>query len=320
MRSNDVFALARSALTGDREHVRSVLGMMIANAPARSSLSTRLRQLLQSNGGRIPAAADGIRLDKGIESLIRVMDAARGLDSVVLPAEARQTIEAIANEHAAADALAAHNLTPRNRLLFTGAPGTGKTTLAGALSMRLQRPLLAIDYGVLISSYMGETGAKLTKLIDGLAGQRCVLLIDELETLLSERSGRAGRSDVGEQARIVSALLLAMDRLDSRVVLVGATNHPEMLDRAVRRRFDVEIDLPLSTRETAAALGRMLAARHPGVPIHEMIPHGVDGRTFSDIERAVLARAREWVMAGAAAKASDGSEARLRHPMKPNPA
>jgi len=311
-RSDEVFALARSALAGDRENVRSVVGMMIANEPERSSLSARLRQLLQAHGGRPPTAGDGIRLDKGIETLVRVVDVARDIDSVVLSTEARQTIEALAREHAAADVLAAHNLTPRSRLLLTGAPGSGKTTLAGALAQRLQRPLLVIDYSALISSYMGETGAKLTKLTDGIAGQRCVLLIDELETLLSERSGRSDRTDVGEQARIVSAMLLAMDRLDHQVVLVGATNHPEMLDRAVRRRFDIEFDLPLASRETAAVLGRILAARHPGVPVHEMIPHDVDGRSFSDIERVVLARAREWVMADVLQQVSGAEEQMLK--------
>ncbi len=303
-RSDEVFALARSALTGDREHVRAVVGMMIANEPERSSLGERLRRLLQVHGGRHPNAVDGIRLDKGLETLVRVVDVGRDLDSVVLSKEAGQAIEALAGEHAAADALAVHNLTPRSRMLLTGAPGTGKTTLAGALARRLQRPLLVIDYSSLISSFLGETGAKLTKLIDCLVGQRCVLLIDELETLLSERNGRSDRTDVGEQARIVSALLLAMDRLDHNVVLVGATNHPEMLDWAVRRRFDIELELPVASRETVAVLGRILAARHPGVPVHEMIPHDADGRSFSDIERLVLARAREWVMAEAAARNS----------------
>ncbi len=305
-RSDEVFALARSALTGDREHVRAVVGMMIANEPERSSLSERLRKLLQAHGGLHPTAGDGIRLDKGLETLVRVVDVGRDLDSVVLSTEARQTIEALAHEYAAVDALAAHNLTPRNRFLLTGAPGSGKTTLAGALARRLQRPLLVIDYSTLITSYLGETGAKLTKLIDGIAGQRCVLLIDELETLLSERSGRSDRTDVGEQSRIVSALLLALDRLDHRVVVVGATNHPEMLDRAVRRRFDIEFELPLASHESAAVLGRILAARHPGVPVHEMIPHNVDGRSFSDIECVVLARVREWVMAGVAARQATG--------------
>lgn len=143
---------------------------------------------------------------------------------------------------------------------------------------------------------MGETGAKITKLLGGLAGQPCVLFLDEMETILAERSGNPERSDVGEQARIVSTLLLAMDRLDSRILFVGATNHPDMLDRAVRRRFDMEIEMPLATDAAVQALAKSLSARHPGLPIVDWMPAQLDGRSIADLEREILARGREWVV------------------------
>ena len=133
-------------------------------------------------------------------------------------------------------------------------------------------------------------------MLDGLVGQPCVLFLDEMETILAERSGNPGRSDVGEQARIVSTLLLAMDRLDHRILFVGATNHPDLLDRAVRRRFDMEIEMPMATESATHALIESLSARHPGLPIVDFLPMQRDGRSIADLEREILARGREWVV------------------------
>ncbi len=115
-------------------------------------------------------------------------------------------------------------------------------------------------------------------------------------TILAVRSDDSGRSDVGEQARIVSTLLLAMDRLDHRILFVGATNHPDMLDRAVRRRFDMEIDMPLATEDAVHALVKSLSARHPGLPFADFLPARCDGRSLADLEREMLSRGREWVI------------------------
>ncbi len=99
-----------------------------------------------------------------------------------------------------------------------------------------------------------------------------------------------------------------MDRLDHRILFVGATNHPDMLDRAVRRRFDMEIDMPLATEDAVHALVKSLSARHPGLPIADLMPaqcDGVVGRSLADLERDVLSRAREWVIGNAAEMAME---------------
>ena len=295
-KSDDIFALARSALDRDRESGLATLRRIMATEPSNSTLKQRLQRLLEGQKSRNLEPADGIRLDNGLEKCIQVHSPTHNLNQVVLTDDVRMRVADLLTEQRHADALAAHNLHPRNRLLLMGPPGTGKTVLAGAIAKDLGLPFLVVDYGSLLSSFMGETGAKISRLLDGLAGQPCVLFLDEMETLLAERSGSPGRHDVGEQARIVSTLLLAMDRMDRRLLLVGATNHPDMLDRAVRRRFDIEIVLPLATEDTVHALVKSLSARYPGLPFPDFVPDQCQGRSIADLEREMLCRGREWVI------------------------
>ncbi len=294
-KSDEIFALARAALYRDHAKALATVCCMAANEAENSVLKKRLQGLIDVQS-RNPSSEDNIRLDNCLDKLVHIQSPSHDLAQVVLPNEARTHVADLLTEQRYADALAAHNLQPRNRLLLMGPPGTGKTVLAGAIARALKLPFLVVDYGSLITSYMGETGAKISKLLDGLAGQPCVLFLDEMETILAERSGNPERSDVGEQARIVSTLLLAMDRLDHCVLFVGATNHPDMLDRAVRRRFDLEIEMPLATEDAAHALIKSLSARHPGLPIAEWIPAQCEGRSLADLERETLSRAREWVI------------------------
>jgi DNA segregation ATPase FtsK/SpoIIIE-like protein len=235
--------------------------------------------LLEKLASRNPKPEDGIRLDNGLDKLVHIQSPSHDLAQVVLPNEARTHVADLLTEQRYTDALAAHNLHPRNRLLLMGPPGTGKTVLAGAIARALDLPFLVVDYGSLITSYMGETGAKISKLLDGLAGQPCVLFLDEMETILAERSGDVGRSNVGEQARIVSTLLLA-------------------------------------TEDSAQALIKSLSARHPGLPIADLMPaqcNGVVGRSLADLERDVLCRAREWVTRKAAKLNIPSTEQEMLH-------
>ncbi|MHB1641937.1 MAG: AAA family ATPase [Acidithiobacillus sp.] len=295
-KSDEIFALAQAAIERDHARVVSTVRCILAGETDRSTLKPKLQRLLEKQASRNPKPEDGIRLDNGLDKLVHIQSPSHNLDQVVLPDNVRLQVADLLAEQRYADALAAHNLYPRNRLLLMGPPGTGKTVLAGAIAKDLCLPFLVVDYSSLITSYMGETGAKITKLLNGLAGQPCVLFLDEMETILAERSGDPGRSDVGEQARIVSTLLLAMDRLDHRILFVGATNHPDMLDRAVRRRFDMEIDMPLATEDLAQALIRSLSMRHPGLPIAEFLPAQCDDRSWADLEREILTKGREWVI------------------------
>jgi len=129
--------------------------------------------------------------------------------------------------------------------LLIGPPGNGKTSLAEAIAEALMVPLLVVRYENIIGTYLGETAVRLRNLFDYAASRKCVLFFDEFETLGKERGDT---HETGEIKRVVSSLLLQIDNLPSHVVVIGATNHGELLDRAVWRRFQVRMNIPSPTR------------------------------------------------------------------------
>ena len=166
------------------------------------------------------------------------------LQSLYSPKKSYKFVQDLIKEQHRADLLRSYNLEPRNRLLFVGPPGNGKTSLAEAIAESLMIPLLVVRYESIVGTYLGETSVRLRKLFEYASTRRCVLFFDEFETLGKERGDT---HETGEIKRVVSSLLLQIDSLPSHVVVIGATNHAELLDRAVWRR-PIRINLPEPTR------------------------------------------------------------------------
>jgi SpoVK/Ycf46/Vps4 family AAA+-type ATPase len=156
-----------------------------------------------------------------------------------------QICQSFVQEHHRTDLLRSYNIEPRNRVLLIGPPGNGKTSLAEALAEALLVPLFVVRYESVVGTYLGETAVRLRKIFEYASTRKCVLFFDEFETLGKERGDL---HETGEIKRVVSSLLLQIDSLPSHVVVIGATNHAELLDRAVWRRFQVRMNLPQPTR------------------------------------------------------------------------
>ena len=139
-----------------------------------------------------------------------------------------------------ADVLRAHGIEPRHRILLYGPPGNGKTSLAECLSFELALPLFIVRYDMVVTSYLGETAKRLRRLFDFVRTEPCVLFFDEFDAIGKERGDL---HETGEIKRVVTTLLLQLDDLPSYCVLVAATNHPELLDRATWRRFEIKLEL-----------------------------------------------------------------------------
>ena len=163
------------------------------------------------------------------------------MNNLILPTDVRHNIEDVIEEFQRADVLRNHGVEPRNRVLFTGPPGNGKTTLAETIAEALGFPLYVVQYDGLVGSFLGETSERLRQLFDFANKAPGVFFFDEFDTIGKERGDN---HEVGEIKRVVSTLLMQIDSLSSDAIIVVASNHPELLDRAVWRRFQLHVDLP----------------------------------------------------------------------------
>lgn len=171
----------------------------------------------------------------------------------------RDTIQRFLDERRECANLISEGIAPPRTLLLKGAPGTGKTMLAAWMAKELKIPLVVLDLATSISSYLGKTGANLRRSLDYARATPCLLLLDEFDSIAKRRDDA---SDVGELKRIVNVLLKELEEWPLHSVLVAATNHPEMLDPAIQRRFDVVAQLPLPGKPERFSILAISLGRH----------------------------------------------------------
>jgi SpoVK/Ycf46/Vps4 family AAA+-type ATPase len=171
------------------------------------------------------------------------------LGNMVLDVEVHSKLARTIREHRQIGKILAHGLSPRRKLLLVGPPGTGKTMTASVLAAELSLPLYRVRLDSLISKYLGETAAKLRLVFDSMQENRGVYFFDEFDAIASQRGLT---NDVGEIRRSLNSFLQMIEQDESTSLIIAATNHPEILDYAVFRRFDdlITYHLPDEVRIT----------------------------------------------------------------------
>lgn len=304
----DYLNLARFALEGNRDQVINMCRCVMANEPDNSSLKDNLKRLLS----RAPSMMSIQELlPRDLKGLVLPIEPGISLADTELPLEVQTQVAVFLEERAHAAAIHATGLAVPHKILLSGPPGNGKTTLAGAVAKELNLPLFVVDFSTVVSSYLGESGSKFAKIFRGVVEKPSVLFLDEMETVLSERAGHGNTTEVGEMKRVVSSLLMEIDRLPDHVILIGATNHEEMLDRAVVRRFDFYWDLPAPDEDMVQSWLQRFAKRYPEIPILSEMPRiAADGKSLSDIERDVKKWCRRWIVEQSAKRVTTKADAR----------
>lgn len=178
--------------------------------------------------------------------LLDIRQSQRSLEELVLSKAALSAIEDVLEEQRRANILRTYGLQPSSKVLFFGPPGCGKTMAAEVIAYELDLPLAIVRIDTLVSSYLGETAANLRKVFDFIEQNAVVALFDEFDALGKER---ADNSEHGELRRVVNAVLQMMDAYRGKSLLIAATNHEQILDSAVWRRFDDTLEFPLPSAE-----------------------------------------------------------------------
>ena len=241
-RSDLLLKLIKAGNTGDTVLFRKVVESLVAEERGKKHLvlANQLEDLLKQPSGNNNSTSKVTLLEEKIESFLFRIYPKRSLQDVILEDQNLKVANDLVTEHHRSDLLRSYNLEPRNRILLVGPPGNGKTSLAEAIAQSLMIPFYVIRYDGIIGSYLGETASRLKLMFDFIRTQECVLFFDEFDSIGKERGDT---HETGEIKRVVSSLLLQIDRLPSYVVVIAATNHAELLDRAVWRRFQIRFEL-----------------------------------------------------------------------------
>jgi SpoVK/Ycf46/Vps4 family AAA+-type ATPase len=252
-----VKALLRSYSEGDSRHFLSV-ATQIAAAAARQGkgqLAKEIRDIVeevkrkQSEGqiGPVPIARPAGEL----AGLLIASYPKTHLGELVLADPVKAQLARVVQEYRQLERLRSHALSPARKLLLVGPPGCGKTMTASAFAGELRLPLLAVQLHNLITKFMGETAAKLHAVFQAMSNTRGVYLFDEFDAIGSDR---ASKNDVGEIRRVLNSFLQFLEHDDSDSLVVAATNHINLLDTALFRRFDHVVLYHLPTPEEMRTL------------------------------------------------------------------
>lgn len=297
-RADLLVRLVKSASQGDQTLFRRTVEALVAEERAKQHhvVARRLEEVLRASAERQNGARSVAPLfsTSSSDQVLEVMPE-RDLESLVLPRLVHGVVRELVEEQQRIELLRDYGLEPRHRILLVGPPGNGKTSLAESIATELMLPLFLVRYEAVVASYLGETSMRLQKLFDFVRTRRCVLFFDEFDTLGKERGDL---HETGEIKRVVSTLLLQIDRLPSHVVVVTATNHPELLDRAVWRRFQIRLHLPSPTLQSIACWLESFLSLHQltwDLSAKEVAAE-LEGASFGEIEELAIDVLRRRVL------------------------
>lgn len=302
MAGRELKALFRAFREGDELSFRRAAQEIIDDEEAKehTALARDLRSLLAS--GVQTAVAPDVALPsppkdrEGEWPLAEVRHSQKSLDELVLRGSLVERLRSLVEEHGKWGELDRRGVPRRQRLLLYGPPGCGKTSAAEALANEIGLPLVIVRIDSVVSSYLGETASNLHRVFDFVREGSWVLLFDEFDAL-----GKA-RDDPGEHGeikRVVTAFLQMLDAFRGSSLLLAATNHQQLLDSALWRRFDdvLEFGLP-SVHQNRQLLRRGLAgARRAPIDV-EAAASRLKGRPHAAAEKVAWDSIRYAVLAG----------------------
>ncbi len=293
-----VAAMVRSHAAGDDEGFYSV-ALQVAAREAKAGhhiLANDIKKAVDVSREREPlGTVTMLAQPRGeLAELVEATHPDVRLRHLVASAELTSQIKQVLAEQRQRKNLLDHGFAPAHRLLLEGPPGTGKTMTAAVFATELEVPMFTVRLDTLLSKFMGETSSKLRLVFDSVAQRRGVHLFDEFDALGGDRSG----NDVGEARRILNSFLVFLEKASTESLVLAATNHRTILDKALFRRFDMVLDYALpDARQAAAVMKARLGTLAAGISMAKLGEYTA-GLSHAELVKAAETAAKVVLMRG----------------------
>lgn len=293
-----ITAMVRSHASGDDSTFYSVALQVAAQEAKRGHhvLATDIKKAVDASREVTPKqTVTSLAQPRGeLAELIITTYPGTSLRDLVLPRALQDQIKHVLAEQRQRKRLLDSGFTPVHRLLLEGPPGTGKTMTASVLAHELSLPLFTVRLDALMSKYMGETASKLRQIFDQVNSRRGVYLFDEFDALGADRAG----NDIGEARRILNSFLVFLEDADPTSLVVAATNHRTILDKALFRRMDLVLtyarpDARQAVNVIRGRLGTLIAQTSLA-----KLAEYTDGLSHADLVKAAESAAKSSLMRG----------------------
>ena len=273
-----VARLVRKYRDGDPELVEQI-NLYLKSKPTRKS--TALRKTTIASKETVLPRDDESRL-----SLLKVFKDKPDDLHPLLSTELEDTLGQLIQERKQVAKLASLGLDPTRSAIFVGQPGVGKTLTSRWLAAQLNLPIYVLDLTAVMSSLLGRSGSNIRAALDFAKSSPCILLLDEIDSIAKRRSDD---SDIGELKRLVTVILQELDEWPAEGLLLAATNHPELIDPALWRRFDLKVEFELPDRKSIKEAIQHFSGQDYALLSRwaDVLAFAFEGESFSDIERAI---------------------------------
>jgi SpoVK/Ycf46/Vps4 family AAA+-type ATPase len=273
-----VARLVRKYRDGDPELVEQI-NLYLKSKPTRKSTALR-KTTIASKEAVLP------RDDESRLSLLKVFKDKPDDVHPLLSTELEDTLGQLIQERKQVAKLASLGLDPTRSAIFVGKPGVGKTLTSRWLAAQLNLPLYVLDLTAVMSSLLGRSGSNIRAALDFAKSSPCILLLDEIDSIAKRRSDD---SDIGELKRLVTVILQELDEWPAEGLLLAATNHPELIDPALWRRFDLKVEFELPDRKSIKEAIQHFSGQDYALLSRwaDVLAFAFEGESFSDIERAI---------------------------------
>ena len=247
-----ILSLVDAALTCDSNNAQMLVRKLASKIrDSDNALYIKISAKIESNVLRkVSTSSKALPVDADSrQALVKIEEVVYEAQTPIHSNENEDLLEQVLMERRYYDELLSEGIFPTKSIIFQGPPGVGKTMSARWLAYKLQLPLLTLDLASVMSSFLGKTGSNVKAVLDYAISFPCVLLLDEFDAIAKKRDDDR---ELGELKRLVTVLLQAIDQWPATSLLIAATNHGDLLDPAIWRRFDMEIAFSLPTENMIA--------------------------------------------------------------------